>query len=122
MFGAEVMGMSCGPTQDWDHDYGCAPGFGGFGGIAFVSCAGSVAAMADHSPEHMLARAVVAHATVLKPRQGRSPVWNVASTTARGDTTTITSLFSNLHSHPLTLSLILTLILMLLSSSSHPQR
>ncbi|GAX82137.1 hypothetical protein CEUSTIGMA_g9565.t1 [Chlamydomonas eustigma] len=38
--GAEVMGMSCGPTPDWDHDYGCLPGFGGFQGIAFVSCTG----------------------------------------------------------------------------------
>jgi hypothetical protein len=25
--------MSCGPTVDWDHDYGCAAGFGGFDGI-----------------------------------------------------------------------------------------
>jgi hypothetical protein len=29
-FGAEVMGMSCGPTPDWDHDLGCPEGFGGF--------------------------------------------------------------------------------------------
>lgn len=39
-YGAEVMGMSCGPTPDWDHDKGCAPGFGGFKGFAFVSCTG----------------------------------------------------------------------------------
>ena len=32
----EHAGMSCGPTTDWDHDYGCAPGFGGFDGLAFV--------------------------------------------------------------------------------------
>jgi len=38
--GSEVSGMSCGPTVDWDHDYGCASGFGGFDGLAFVSCAG----------------------------------------------------------------------------------
>jgi len=38
--GAAVMGMSCGPTPDWDHDYGCSPGFGSFKGIAFVSCTG----------------------------------------------------------------------------------
>jgi hypothetical protein len=32
--------MSCGPTPDWDHNFGCERGFGGFGGLAFVSCAG----------------------------------------------------------------------------------
>ena len=45
-FGAEVMGMSCGPTPDWDHDFGCAPGFGGFKGFAFVSCTGPFDGMA----------------------------------------------------------------------------
>ena len=40
VFGGSVMGMSCGPTKDWDHDYGCPVGFGGFQGLAFVSCTG----------------------------------------------------------------------------------
>ena len=39
-FGAEVMGMSCGPTPGWDRDFGCPGGFGGFDGIEFVACAG----------------------------------------------------------------------------------
>lgn len=39
-YGAEVMGMSCGPTPDWDHGFGCEEGFGGFDGVAFVSCCG----------------------------------------------------------------------------------
>jgi hypothetical protein len=38
--GAEVMGMSCGPTPDWDHDLGCPEGFGGFKGVEFVACSG----------------------------------------------------------------------------------
>ena len=43
--GASVMGMSCGPTKDWDHDYGCPKGFGGFDGMAFVSCTGPFQSM-----------------------------------------------------------------------------
>ncbi|KAH8071340.1 hydrolase [Aureococcus anophagefferens] len=39
--GAEVSGMSCGPTPDWDH----ASDFGGFGGFAFVSCTGAFRGM-----------------------------------------------------------------------------
>ena len=39
-YGAEVMGMSCGPTPDWDHGFGCEAGFGGFDGVAFASCCG----------------------------------------------------------------------------------
>ena len=43
--GAEVSGMSCGPTPDWDYDFGCASDFGGFGGFAFVSCTGAFRGM-----------------------------------------------------------------------------
>ena len=44
--GAEVAGMSCGPTSDWDRDYGCARGFGGFAGIEMPSAPGPFAGMA----------------------------------------------------------------------------
>jgi len=40
MYGGEVAGMSCGPTIDWDHDYGCPVGFGGFKGIEMPSATG----------------------------------------------------------------------------------
>ena len=40
MFGAEVAGMSCGPTPDWDHDFGCPEGFGHFDGIEMMSATG----------------------------------------------------------------------------------
>ena len=45
VIGAEVSGSSCGPTLDWDHDYGCASQFGGFQGLAFVSMAGPFESM-----------------------------------------------------------------------------
>lgn len=35
-----VAGMSCGPTKDWDHDYGCPRGFGGFDGVEMPSATG----------------------------------------------------------------------------------
>ena len=40
MYGGEVAGMSCGPTPDWDHDFGCPVGFGGFQGIEMPSATG----------------------------------------------------------------------------------
>lgn len=46
MFGGEAMGMSCGPTPDWDHDFGCEPGFGGFDGIEMMSACGPFEGMA----------------------------------------------------------------------------
>ena len=32
--------MSCGPTSGWDHDKGCAVGFGGFKGMEMSSATG----------------------------------------------------------------------------------
>ena len=32
--------MSCGPTSGWDHDQGCAVGFGGFKGMEMSSATG----------------------------------------------------------------------------------
>ena len=40
VFGAEVQGMGCGFTQDWDHMYGCPSGYGGFKGVEFASATG----------------------------------------------------------------------------------
>ena len=42
----QVAGMSCGPTPDWDHDFGCAKGFGGFRGLEMPSATGPFAGMA----------------------------------------------------------------------------
>ena len=39
-YGAETLGMSCGPTSGWDHDKGCAVGFGGFKGMEMSSATG----------------------------------------------------------------------------------